>query len=162
RENSPTVDGDYRFTSRSLMGALALAAGFAVLRRALRKASRELQFFWLLTFLMFGIISLGVWGKVYVVPQPHRYQIMFDMMFCLAVVFSFVEWMRTRSRVLWTVGVVVFLALVVAIRHDVRYGRGLIRAGNMPATQLYRVAQWFNEHLPGQRVMMSGSYSLFF
>jgi hypothetical protein len=162
RENSPTVDGDYRFTSRSFIGAVALAVGFLVLRWALRKALRELQFFWLLTFLMFGIISLGVWGKVYVVPQPHRYQIMFDMMFSLAVVFSFAEWMGTRTRRLWGIGVVLFLALVVVLRHDVRYGRGLIRAADIRSTQVYRVAQWFNEHLPGRRVMMSGSYSLFF
>ncbi len=161
RENSPTVDGDYRFTTRSLIGVLVLVAGFLIVRWAARKASRELQFFWLLTFLLGGIIALGVWGQTYVLPQPHRYQVMFDMSLSLAVVFSIAECIGSTPRLLWGAGVAGFLLLAVAIRADTRYGRKLIQPLDITTTQVYRISQWFNEHMPGQRVMAGGAYSFF-
>ncbi len=163
RANSPTVDGDYRFTSRSLVGVLILAVGFAILCWALRKiASPQLQCFCLFAFLTGGVVLLGTLAQVYVVPQPHRYQIAMDMAICLSVVFSCAEFLAAKPRAARVVGVVAFVILGVAVRHDVRYARGLIKATDVTKTSIYNVAQWMNGHESGERVMLPGSYSFFF
>jgi hypothetical protein len=162
RVNSPTVDGDFRFTMRSLMGVLVLAAGFALLRWALRKiASAELQCFWLFAFLTSGIVLLGELARVYVVPQPNRYQIAMDMAICLAVVFSGAELFRTRPRLSQGAAIAVFLVSGVFIRHDARFARGLIRSVDITTTAPYLLARKLDQRLPGQRVMIPGSYSFF-
>lgn len=100
RVNSPTVDGDYRFNERSLIAVLILAAGFMVLHWLLRKwGTSQPRFFILLAFLTGGIIVLGT-AHMYVVPQPHRYQISFDMAVCLSLVFAGAELLRAKPRLL--------------------------------------------------------------
>lgn len=162
RLNSPTVDGDYRFTLRSAAGVLILIAGFALMRWILGKiASPSLQFFWLFTFLTGGIVFLGVLARIYVVPQPHRYQIAMDMGIWLAVVFSGAEWLRSKPGLLRAAAATVLLLCAIGIRKEVRYARGLMQPLDVKTTPAYRIAQQLEERLPGQRVMIPGSYSLF-
>jgi hypothetical protein len=162
RINSPTVDGDYRFNERSLMGVVILAVGFLILRWLLRKrGTSQLRFFILLAFLTGGIVVLEM-AHMYVVPQPHRYQIAMDMMVCLSVVFAGTELLQAKPRVLWAAGVVLFLLTTAGIRYNVRYGRGLIRPIDVTSTSTYRISRWLATQFGSKRVMVPGSYSFYF
>ena len=157
RMNSPTSGGDYRFTARSLAGVATLAAGFAVLWFVTWMARPHLRFFLLFAWLMTGIVVLGVVWNIYVVPQPHRYQIAMDMALWLAVtgildaLASPVEQALRRQRrrprrraaetLVSAVGgrrartalaAVLLLALAVQGRHVIRYARGEIRSRTSP------------------------------
>jgi hypothetical protein len=163
RMNSPTVDGDYRFTTRSLAGVGVLAAGFLVLWWATKKGAAVLRFFLLFAFLTAGVVLLGMLAHIYVVPQPHRYQIAADMGLCLLMIFGGEALFRSRApRLMKPAALLVLLALVLQFRHDLSYARRLIRATDMTATASYRVARWMDENMQGQRVMIPGSYSFQF
>ena len=164
RMNSPTVDGDYTFTLRSAAGVAILAIGFLVLwsiaHRWLR--SRHLRFFLLFAWLCTGIVALSVW-RVYVVPQPHRYQIAMDLSLCMLVVFGAAELLvRIDRRTRIGIVAVVFLALAIQSRHAIRYARHLIRSTDITQTSYYRIAQWADAHMGGTRVMISGNDSFYF
>ena len=164
RTNSPTVDGDYRFTARSLSGLIMLAAGFLLLWFASRRIqSVVLRFFLLFAFLSTGIVLLGVYARMYVVPQPHRYQIAMDMALCLFAVFGSAELLRAfQPRLLLPAALLLLLAALPQLRHDIRYARRLIQSMDMTSTAPYRIARWMDEHMQGRRVMVSGSYSFHF
>jgi hypothetical protein len=165
RANSPLVDGDYRFTSRSLMGLIALAVGFAIICFAGWKARvpSHLRFFALFAWSMTGIVVLGTLAKVYVVPQPHRYQIAMDMSLCVFAVFAAAWILECAPRAVAIACVVIFvLALGVQGRRAIRYGRHFAKSTDITKTALYRVSQWMGQHYGGERVMVGGSYSFDF
>ncbi|MGD0500914.1 MAG: glycosyltransferase family 39 protein [Bryobacteraceae bacterium] len=162
RMNSPTVDGDYRFTIRSLAGVAILAGGFAAAWIATLRWRAHLRFFLLFAWLMTGIVALGVMAHIYVVPQPHRYQIAMDMSLCLLAAFGGAQVCeRLSPRTLTWVTLALAVALAVQGRHAIRYGRGHIWAGDATQTAMYRVTRWLDGHLHGERVMVGGSYSFY-
>jgi energy-converting hydrogenase Eha subunit C len=163
RMNSPTVDGDYRFTTRSLAGVGSLVVGFLVLWWSTRKGSSAvLRFFLLFAFLNTGIVSLGVVARAYVVPQPHRYQIAMDMALILLVVFSLAALLRSRALKLIPVTVIAcLLATLTQFRHDLDYAHRIIQSVDIATTAPYHLARWIHDHMEGQRVMVSGPYSYF-
>ncbi len=160
--NSPSADGDYRFTLRSLAGVAVMAAGFLILWWTTRKAgSPFLRFLLLFAFLTTAIVSLGS-AHVYVLPQPQRYQIAMDMALCLLVVFSAEMLLRSAPKLVPWVVMVCLLAALPLLRHDLNYAHRLIQATDITTTAPYRVARWMDENLYGQRVMVGGSYSFYF
>ena len=90
RVNSALVGGDYRFTSRSLMGLAILAAGAALLWLAANrwKAPEHLSFALLAAWVFFAIPALAFYFDIFVFPQPHRYQVEMEMGFCLLSAFG--------------------------------------------------------------------------
>ena len=164
RVNSPTVDGDYRFTLRSLGGVLMMAGGGLVLWWATRKWAEYLRFFVLYTWCFCSIVMLGTLARIYIVPQPHRYQIAMDLGVCLLAVFGGAAALgKDKFPALRPiVAGVVLLSCVAALRHDRRYARALIQSTDIKLTAPYRIAQWIDEHMSGQRVMISGAYSFYF
>ena len=165
RKNSPTVDGDYTFTLRSAGGVAILAFGFLLLwllaRRWIR--SRHVRFFLLFAWLTTGIVALGVFWRIYVVPQPHRYQIAMDLALCMLVVFGAAELLaRAGRRTSMVLGTVALLALGLQSRQAIRYARHLIQSTDITQTSPYRIAQWANANMAGARVMISGADSYYF
>ena len=162
RANSPTVDGDFRFNQRSLLGVILLAAGFAALWWLTKKGvTPALRFFLLFAFLAGGVVVLGTF-QINVVPQPHRYQIAMDMAVCLSLVFGGAEILQSRPRLLWAAGITLFIVACVGVRFNVRYGRALIRPIDVTSTPTYRMSRWLSDHFGSQRVMVSGAYSFYF
>jgi hypothetical protein len=163
RMNSPTIEGDYHFTGRSLAGVLILAAGFVLLWLASRKASPFLRFLLLFAWLLTGAVALGGLARMYVVPQPHRYQIAMDMSLCLLAVFGGAAMLRRVSpRALPWAAAVLSLALAIQTVHSVRYSHSQIRELNITNTTVYRMARWMDSNMHGARVMVGGEYSLYF
>jgi hypothetical protein len=165
RMNSPTVDGDYRFTERSAVGVAALAGGFAWLwwLTPRWRTPAHVRFFLLFAWLMTGILALDRLANVYVVPQPHRYQIAMDMSVCLLAVFGGAEVIRRISpRALTIAAVVLAVALAVQARHAIRYARSQIRSTDVTKSAMYKLTRWMDANLHGARVMVGGSYSFYF
>ncbi len=175
RMNSPTVEGDYRFTARSLAGVAILAGGFALACWGTRKrAPAHMRFFLLFAWLMTGIVTLGVAAKIYVVPQPHRYQIGMDMSLGLLAVFggaAAVRRLRARQEVSRSIAgnrsltvaalTVAMIALAVQARHAIRYAHSQIRSTDVTKSDMYRLTRWVDANLRGGRVMVGGSYSFY-
>jgi hypothetical protein len=155
------VDGDYRFNERSLAGVILLVAGFLLLSWLLRKlGAPALRFFILFAFLTGGVVVLWT-ARMYVVPQPHRYQIAMDMALCLSVIFTGAELLKSKPRLLWGAGITLFLLTAIGIRYNVRYARTLIRPIDVTTTSTYKIARWLDGHFGDQRVMVPGSYALY-
>jgi hypothetical protein len=165
RKNSPTVDGDYNFTLRSAAGVAILAVGFLLLwflaTRWIR--SRHLRFFLLFAWFTTGIVALGVFWGINVVPQPHRYQIAMDLALCMLAAFGAAELLvRAGRRTNMVFGAVALLALGIQSRHAIRYSRHLIRSTDITQTSPYRIAQWANANMGGARMMVSAADSYYF
>jgi hypothetical protein len=155
RTNSPTVEGDYRFTIHSLAGCLILASGFAGAWFLLRRVQPELRFFALFTLLAGGVVTLGYFGHMYVLPQPNRYQQVTDLGICLVVAFALP---RRIPKTVWIAGLCI---AAIQTRQQARFCRGQIRPIDMTQTAMWRGFQWIDSHMHGERVMVGGAYSYY-
>jgi len=165
RTNSQLVGGDYRFTTRSAWGVAILLAAFALCRWICRrlKMPAHLTFFLLLSIFFAGIPRLALDFGMNVVPQPHRYQVEFELAFCPLLLFA-AELVLKRAPG-WTRGIALIGLLALCARqagHYVRYADRLIVPVDIAATTEYKIANWISQNLAGQRVMMSSTQSYLF
>jgi hypothetical protein len=81
RRNSQIVGGDFRFTARSAAGVAILITLFALCRWLGRRFHLPLHFtfFLLLSVFFAGIPLLAFDFGIFVFPQPHRYQVEFEL-----------------------------------------------------------------------------------
>ena len=149
RINSPTVEGDYRFTSRTLIGLVIVVGAYL----ACRWITPRLRFFGTFAVLTTGVVLLGL-AHMYVLPQPNRYEQAMDMALCLLLAFA-------CPRVPKAVVIGLLLRAVVQSRRQVRFARGLIQSIDMTQTAMWRGAQWIDQNLHGERVFVGGPYSYY-
>jgi hypothetical protein len=165
RRDAQMPGDEYRFNLHSLGGVLIMAVGGAILWAISRRLEAHLRFFILYTWCLSCIVLLGTLAHIYIVPQPHRYQIAMDLGLCLVFVFGGAA-LLSQSRhqaFLQRVAVdAILIACAVALIHDRQYAHQLIRSGDVTKTSTYRVAQWMDQHMHGARVMVSGAYSFYF
>ncbi|HYA16366.1 MAG TPA: hypothetical protein VEF06_02815, partial [Bryobacteraceae bacterium] len=150
RVNSPTVEGDHRFTTRTLAGIAILAAAYL----ACRSIPPRLRFFWTFAALTSGVVLLARFGHMYVLPQPNRYEQAMDMALCLLIAF-------VCPRLPKSVAIALLLMAAVQTRQQVRFARGLIQPTDITQTAIYRGAAWIDRNLHGERVMVGGAYSYY-
>jgi hypothetical protein len=163
RMNSPTVGGDYRFTLRSLGGLGVLAAGLLALWWSTRRLQAPVvRFFLLFALVLAGIVWLGLNRKIYILPQPHRYQVAMEMALALLAVFGGTHLLNRFPRLVSPVVTAFLLVCAFQFRHDLNYAHRLIRSVDITASRPYRVARWMDDHRHGSRVMVSGPYSFWF
>ena len=165
RMNSPTVGGDFRPTMRTFAGAAILAIGFIVLLILLKalRTKPELRFFALFAFLTSGIVLLGRFARMYVLPQPDRYHIAMDMALCLVIALSIPHaTRRIPRRVAGVLLALLVLAAAVQARQQIRYGRSLTQSVAIETTAPYKIAKFADAHLNGQRIFVGGAYGSFF
>jgi hypothetical protein len=166
--NSPVVTGSSasgdRFDRIAALGLGDLVAGFVFLWWLTReRASRALRFFLLFAWQATAIVVLGTVFNSKIVPQANRYQIAADLGLCLTAVFGVSALLeRFAPRLLRPVLIVVLIAATIQARHEVRYGRGLIRSTDITSTAAYRIGRWMDQHIEGQRVLVGGAYSFWF
>ncbi len=163
RTNSPTVDGDYRFTLRSLAGVAVIGSGFLLVRFITRTIrSQPLRFSAMFAFLTSSVVLLGTNAKIYVVPQPHRYQLPMDMACCLLIVLGGTELFRSRPELARPIVVLTGVLLLFGLAVNIRWAHHLIRSIDITGTSSYRITRWLDQKMKGQRVMVAGSYSFQF
>ena len=165
RANSPTVDGDFRFTSRSAQGLAALALAFAALWLLNRRfhVAPHLRFFSSAALVLSGIPLLAICFRLYVVPQPHRYQPEMEMALCLLI--AFLSSLRFTRLTHPARAVLLAALLVLCLRqtiHYVRYAHRLIQPAAIDRSSTVHMIEWIARHYGGQRVMVSGSASYLF
>lgn len=163
RVNSPTVDGDYRFTTRSAKGLVFLVGIFGVVWFLTRRLQPFLRFFCLLATILATIVLLGERRHIYLVPQPHRYQTAMDMTICIVAVFLGTEIVRRLSRKLQIVTIAIAILLVFSqIVTLFPYGRYVVQTADVRQSVDYRIASWADEHMHGRRMLVSGAHSFNF
>jgi hypothetical protein len=147
RLNAQTV-GHYENAYGALLLSLPVAAlGLFVLRKAP---------VWVVFSALMGTPALlGYWFHIDVLPQPHRYHIEMDLGLCFAIVLAATKWIPARARTA-VVCVAIVLCSWRAFRLQ-RYARELIQPIEIKQTIEYRSARWFLQHMPGERVMTSGT-----
>jgi hypothetical protein len=165
RQNSQLVGGDFRPRLPTVLAALAVLGGLALLGVLMRRLHWpfHLKFFLLFTAALAAITLPAFYWDVFLLPQPHRYSLELEMALCLLVVFAI---RQAAERWSPKAKVAVGLALIVPVAHQVihyrRYAKALIQPVEITKTSEYKVAQWIDQNLKGQRVMVSGSWSLWF
>lgn len=162
--NSQLVGGDYRFTPRTyLLDLLFLLAMVAVWALTLRLPGAVLRFAVLLTCWFGAIVVLAFQVNLFFLPQPHRYQLEWELGICLLVAFALDPIFRrpTHKAVLTSAAVVLLFFTWVAWK-DYRYARRLIHPVDITQSVWYQQARWIGAHLPGQRVLVAGEAEWWF
>jgi len=163
--NSQSVGGDFRFTMRSFAGISILAVSFAAMWWLTwwRRSPTHVRFFLLFANLVSGIPLLAYWFNIYIVPQPHRYQVEMEMGLSLALVFALQPLIdRAPRRLRQALIVIVLFCAYRQTIHYVRYARNLIQPVAIENTAEYKIARFMSDHYGGQRVMITGSISFWF
>ena len=165
RQNAQLVGGDFRPRLPTVLAAIAALGGLALLGVLMRRRHWpfHLKFFLLFSAALAAITLPAFYWDIFLLPQPHRYNLELDMALCLLVVFAF---RQVSERWSPKAKVAVGLALIVPAAHQVihyrLYAKALIQPVDITKTSEYKVARWIDQNLKGQRVMVSGSWSLWF
>jgi hypothetical protein len=160
--NSQMVGGDYRFTIRAKLLAVAFALAWLVLWLLVRRRGGPLMRFAVLFLACFGGIAVLADRGIGFLPQPMRYHLEMEVGVCLVVgvaldaVFAHMGRIRTRLA-----AACVLVAAFAGLK-DYEYARRLIRPVDVAASVPFRQARWIGEHLPGQRIMVAGENQYWF
>lgn len=160
RINSPTADGDYRYTTASWIALSILFTGFLLLWFVLRRSRIEpyLQFFVLFAYVPAAIVLAWQISNVAILAQPHRYHLQMDMALLLAIVFlcaAILERVPARARL--AAGSLVAIILVYQTLNAIQFGWRFIRSVDHTTLIEYKIAKWMDENRPGERAFISGS-----
>jgi hypothetical protein len=159
--NAQTIEGDYR-NSLVLLAAiapfgLAALAGVKWLMKRFRTPP-YLQMLVLFSALMGGITLGDTWFGVSLLPQASRYQIEMDLAFTITVAMALARALEQRPAIWRRLALAVLVLFSVEqIARARSYAKDLIKPVQIGGTLEYRVARWFDEHMPGERVMVPGS-----
>ncbi len=165
RANSPTVDGDFRYTTASWIALCACVAGYGVVWLVLKwlRVDRFQRFFAMLAYAPVAILTCWYGWRVAVVVQPTRYHLQMDLFLLLALVFlagSLVDRLPRNAQVA-LVGVVI-AALGAQVFRSVRFARGQVRRIDPVQLVEYKIEKWMDENRHGQRAFISGSSSFLY
>ncbi len=136
--------------------ALAITiVGFVLLCRILRPAEPAVRLFVLSAYAFTSIVGLWYGFGIALLPQPHRYQLEMDLALALALAFA-------AQRLARPIGAVALIALTAQGVYCCVYARGLIRSVHAPELAEYRIAQWMDRNLPGERAFIGDSASFLY
>lgn len=161
--NSQTLEGDYRGACWTLLKfSPAIIAGLAGLKLLFRrlKTSRFLQFSLFLLFSTAGITLLFEWTHIALVARPARYHLEMELAVCLAGAALAQALLRRAPP--WSKALAACALLALAFAQFGRccaYASLILEPMDMKQRVEYRTARWFDEHMRGQRVMVSGGVS---
>jgi hypothetical protein len=162
--NAQNLGADYRLTWRQAACGLAAAGAVWGLHFLLRRlhTAQHLRAGFYFVFLT-GVVTLSAeWGGLYLVPQPQRYHMAMDLAICLTAGFLLGPlWSLVAARGRWVAVGVVFVVVLAQALHLRAFAQNLIRPIDIRTTTEYAMAQWFDRHMQGRRVMAPGSTSFF-
>jgi hypothetical protein len=162
RLNAPYLgeySGVYAGMARNLT---ILGIAFVLLVVAVRKWSDSLpvRFGAIFSFSMAALVVPASYWKLYIVPQPHRYDLEMELGLAMFVPFAIKPLVSSAPRLMQTALVVAALVVAfIAGKHDRRFARYLINPIDIHKTIEYRTAAWFDRNMHGQRVFAPGSTS---
>jgi hypothetical protein len=122
--------------------------------------SKPFQFFVLFAILLSAIPLASDWARITIVPQPERYHLEADLAICLLAAFllkALADKFSARYRIV--AAALLLLLTFYPAKLDRRYARRMLKPIDIHRTIEYKNAQWFREHLDGQRVFAAGTIS---
>ena len=154
--NSRTLGGNFPFRWWQIPYALAVVVALVALDRLMRNASPgwRMAACWLL--ITASILLPASWTPLYLVPQPHRYQLPFDLAACClaGMAFARLPWRRTAAAAL-------ILLCAIQIPRHVRFAGEFIVPIDIRTTTAYRTAEWCDREMQGRRVFVPGTTSYY-
>ena len=160
RRNSALVGGEFPLTIVQAGYGAALVVLVIALWFGLRvaRASRIIQFTAVSSLILGALCLTHYWFDIYILPQPHRYHLEFEMFAPILIVFTLAglfQSMPDRARQI--AGLVLLIACCAQLEFTARYARGLIEPFDMSQSLPYQAAHAVNRHSPGARVFAKGS-----
>ena len=160
--NSQHAAGDYGSGLRqllwvSMLGVSCWALRFVLLRS---RASWLMRFSALLTLISGVVIVAASHGK-YLLPQPHRFHLLFELAVAVLAVFALWPALSRLPR-LWIrlAAAAACLLACIQVWNYSQYARQVIRPIDISQTVEYRAADWLARNGPYARVFAPGSMSL--
>lgn len=165
RRNAPHVGG--RFESSPLVYVyvfvgIVLALALLWVLRAMG-TSRALRFAALWSFFLGGIVLTAAKRDFQLLPQAMRYHVAMELAFALLVVIGGCWFLRealNRPRLAQAFLALLLLLGVLQVPVTWNYARSMVRPGDGVQSIEAQTAQWVEANLPGQRVFLPGSVSL--
>ncbi|HLX46380.1 MAG TPA: hypothetical protein VKR43_23195 [Bryobacteraceae bacterium] len=160
RINAPHL-GDYAGVYANMPRSLAIVAIAAlVLVLAIRRLTPSLaiRFGAIFALLMAAPVLPAYWWKIYILPQPDRYQLEFELALSMLIVFAFkpvIDRVPRPARI-GLAAIAILLAMIPA-KSDRRFARYLLSPVKIDQTIEYQTAVWCDRNLNGRRVFASGS-----
>ena len=141
----------------SMLGAACWLLRFLLFRSAV---SAPVRFSALLTLISGSVIVAASHG-IYLLPQPHRFHLVFELAVSILVVFLlFPALPHLPQSWRWVTAAAGCLLAVAQIWNYGIYARELIRPTEIRQTIEYRVAEWLGHNGAYRRVFVPGSMSL--
>jgi hypothetical protein len=154
-----------RWSAGSLTALGLVLCGAVLLHRAMQlgKASSHVRFFVLFGWVAASIPLIDAYLNRHFLPQPNRYHAELEMGLAMAAVPA-IAWAAARIprdiRVALSAFVICVAGEQVAGLH--RFTEEATRPVDMTQRIEYRIAQWVDGHMPGERVMVPGSIAQWF
>jgi hypothetical protein len=117
-----------------------------------------LRFSAIFTFLMGALVLPAFQWKLYIVPQPDRYQFEMELGLAILAVFAIqtvMERIPVRSRFVIALAVMTFA--IIPAKSDRRFARYLIGPVKIDQTIEYKTAAWLDRNVKPRRVFAQGS-----
>ncbi|HTP86419.1 MAG TPA: hypothetical protein VMJ34_05710 [Bryobacteraceae bacterium] len=162
--SAQSIGGDFRFTLRVRLIAFAFAGTLVVLWLVLRRVSAEpIRFPALYAACFSGVLAMIYLLDIGFLPQPTRYHLEMDQAVCLLAGFALYSAMRRLPRrILIVCAGLGVLALAWLAVKNCELAERRIRPIDVTKSMPWREARWIAEHLPGQRVLVSGENEYWF
>lgn len=162
RHNAQQVGGRFPMTARHLLYAACILAAVALLWRLYRRfrPSLVVAYSGLLTFLFAAMVLADDWLGIHLMPQPHRYHHELEMAICVLAVFGLASLTSRLWRAQWAkwgLLVAALLFTVVQYRNYRVKARDILESIDMTQTVEYQISSWLRDHLPHDRVFISGA-----
>lgn len=158
RTNSQVSGGDYRVTLRTRIAGLLfllVTAALWLLTRRLRE--RTLRFAILAAAVFGGMATLELHAGISFLPQPHRYHLEMEMALCLVAAFALEPLGRRLPRNgTRALAVAAVLAVAWLVVRNCAFRDRFTHPVDIARTVAFRQSRWIGEHLPGQRVFVTG------
>jgi hypothetical protein len=139
----------------SVIGILGVMVVLAIRRFT---GSLLLRFSTIFAFLMAALVLPADWWKLYIVPQPDRYQLEMELGLAILAVFAIKTVMeQVPSRVRFGITLAAMLIAIVPAKSDRRFARYLIGPVKIDQTIEYKTAVWLDRNVSPGRVFAQGS-----
>ncbi len=163
--NTIRIDAPYLGNYAGVYAAMGrhlaiLALLYVVVVAAIRWITKSLllRFSATFTFLMAALVVPAYAWKLYIVPQPERYQLEMELGLAITAVCAIKPLFdRVPSRVRFAIALLAIIAAIVPARSDRRFARYLMGPIAIQQTIEYKTALWLDRNVNPGRVFAAGS-----
>ena len=164
RANNFAARGVFSSGWRTGLALAVILPIFGALWWATRRLTSSFERFGLLFAVwMCAVPVLYFTENITLVPQANRYQLELEMAVCLLAACAGIRVFGQSNR---TLRIALVIAFAILLIHQAQTYRNLaheiIRPLDIQNTVEYKVTQWIDRNLPGQRVMVSGDAEYYF